>query len=214
MTVVNCGGLILSSQKRLKGKKERTKEIIFKNAVALFLEHGYDNTTVQEITEKADVAKGTFFSHFPTKDSILTYLGEQRVEMMREHLENELFHIDCAKEQIHKLFDLLAIASEEDKEVTKLIAYERLKTLYSSDFANETKNKLELRNILENILSKGQQNEEFRKDFLPIHVADILIGIYFYTMLQWIAKDQQTSLIKEFGDKVSIILDGILIDRG
>ncbi|PYP30001.1 MAG: TetR/AcrR family transcriptional regulator, partial [Gemmatimonadetes bacterium] len=47
---------------RRERKKEETKERIFKAAFALFKHKGVDATTVEEICDKADVAKGTFFN--------------------------------------------------------------------------------------------------------------------------------------------------------
>ncbi len=177
----------------------------------LFLEQGYENTTVQQITEKADVAKGTFFSHFPTKDAILAYLGEQRIELMREHIANELMRLNSAAEQITKLFDLLGDASEADKNVTRLISYEVVKKLASPEIAEETENHIELKMIIEQILKFGQKNGEFNKDIQPSHVADILIGIYFYTLFQWLAADETKSLKNEYRIRMSIVLKGIAV---
>lgn len=202
----------MNTKKKVKSKSERTKEKIYQTAISLFIEKGYENTTVQEITEKADVAKGTFFSHFPTKNSILTYLGEQRLDMMKNDLEIELMSISSAKEQILKIFEFLALANEKDKEITKLISLEILKNLYSPDLKNEIENLLELNSFFERILKKGQQAGEFKKDFYPNQVADILIGVYFFILLKWIAEDEIISLVEEYRDRVAIILEGIAID--
>lgn len=40
-------------------------------AVDLFVEHGYDDTTVAQISERAGVTKSTFFRHFPDKRELL-----------------------------------------------------------------------------------------------------------------------------------------------
>lgn len=40
-------------------------------ALQLFSEHGYDNTTVAEIAERAGLTKSTFFRHFPDKREVL-----------------------------------------------------------------------------------------------------------------------------------------------
>ena len=195
-----------------KGKKSRTKEKIFRTAMSLFLEQGYENTTVQQITEQAEVAKGTFFSHFPTKDSILTFLGEQRIALMKEHLTDKLYAIPSPREKLLGLFDILARENEKDKKITKLIFYERLKTLYSPEFANESKNQMELKKIMESILTSGQKTGEFREDFQAGTVADILYGIYFFTLFQWLATEQPSSLNKEYHERVSIVLKGISLD--
>jgi len=39
--------------------------------MALFRERGFDRVTVEEICSAADVARGTFFAHFPAKAALL-----------------------------------------------------------------------------------------------------------------------------------------------
>lgn len=52
-------------------RRERTRGALLDAALRLFAERGFDETTVQAITEAADAGKGTFFHHFPTKDHVL-----------------------------------------------------------------------------------------------------------------------------------------------
>src|SRR5260370_27273969 len=63
---------------RRERKKEETKERIVQAAFALFRKRGVAATTVEEICERADVAKGTFFNYFPRKEAVVGYLSEQR----------------------------------------------------------------------------------------------------------------------------------------
>src|SRR3954463_5752420 len=70
-------------------KRAETKERIFGEAMRLFAEKGYQATTVDEITEKADVAKGTFFNYFPTKEHVLEHFSRiqlSRIEQAREQV--------------------------------------------------------------------------------------------------------------------------------
>lgn len=52
-------------------KKQRTRETIVTVALELFAEHGYQQTTVADIAEAAEVSKGTVFAYFPTKEDIV-----------------------------------------------------------------------------------------------------------------------------------------------
>jgi AcrR family transcriptional regulator len=51
-----------------KAHTERTLRAV---ALRLFASQGYDNTTIEEVTEKAGVSARTFFRYFPTKESVL-----------------------------------------------------------------------------------------------------------------------------------------------
>lgn len=52
-------------------KKERTRQEIFSAAMELFAARGYDAVTIEAICAAADVARATFFLHFPSKASLL-----------------------------------------------------------------------------------------------------------------------------------------------
>ena len=56
---------------RRERKKRRTREAITDAAFTLFAERGFEAVTVTEIAERADVARATLFSYFPTKQSIV-----------------------------------------------------------------------------------------------------------------------------------------------
>ena len=52
---------------RRERKRRQTRERIESVALSLFLERGFDGTTIEDITEAADVSKRSFFDYFPSK---------------------------------------------------------------------------------------------------------------------------------------------------
>jgi AcrR family transcriptional regulator len=52
-------------------KKQKTRETISKVALELFAERGYEQTTIAEIAEAAEVSPRTIFAYFPSKEDIL-----------------------------------------------------------------------------------------------------------------------------------------------
>ena len=56
---------------RRERKKARTRQTLADAALRLFLKRGFDQVTVAEIAEAADVAVSTLFAHYPTKESLL-----------------------------------------------------------------------------------------------------------------------------------------------
>jgi AcrR family transcriptional regulator len=61
--------MTITSQPGTRGA--RTRAALQDAALRLFLERGYDRTTVEEIARAAGVSHMTFFRHFPTKDAVL-----------------------------------------------------------------------------------------------------------------------------------------------
>lgn len=52
-------------------KRRQTRERITEAALTLFLERGFDATTVDDIAAAADVSKRSFFDYFPTKEDVV-----------------------------------------------------------------------------------------------------------------------------------------------
>jgi len=46
-------------------KGNRRRQELLRIAYRLFMEKGYDNTTIEEIIGEAGIAKGTYYYHFP-----------------------------------------------------------------------------------------------------------------------------------------------------
>ncbi|MGV4988722.1 TetR/AcrR family transcriptional regulator [Streptomyces sp. NPDC001709] len=53
--------------------KQRTRRAISDAAIALFLEHGFDQVAVADIAAAAEVSKPTLFRHFPTKEDLVVH---------------------------------------------------------------------------------------------------------------------------------------------
>ena len=55
---------------RVQRRVARTKAAIEDAFVQLVLEHGYDRVTVEDITDRADLARATFYAHYPNKEAV------------------------------------------------------------------------------------------------------------------------------------------------
>lgn len=54
-------------------KKARTRAAIQRHALRLFRQQGYEETTVSQIAEAAEVSESTFFRYFPTKEDVVLW---------------------------------------------------------------------------------------------------------------------------------------------
>ena len=71
---------------RRERKKMETRRSIRDNALRLFADQGFERTTIQDITEAADVAPRTFFLHFASKEDVLLADAIERGAAFKEAL--------------------------------------------------------------------------------------------------------------------------------
>jgi len=70
------------SATRVERRKVKTRKTLMRVALELFYENGIYWTTVEDITERADVGKGTFYQHFETKEALLQALLQQGLDVL------------------------------------------------------------------------------------------------------------------------------------
>jgi AcrR family transcriptional regulator len=56
---------------RFERRKNRTHHALKQAALDLVLEKGYDDVTIQDIVDRADYGRGTFYLHFDDKESVV-----------------------------------------------------------------------------------------------------------------------------------------------
>jgi AcrR family transcriptional regulator len=66
-------------------KKAKTRALIQEHALRLFREQGYDETSIEQIAQSAEVSPSTVFRYFPTKPDLVIYddLDERMIEAFR-----------------------------------------------------------------------------------------------------------------------------------
>ena len=78
---------------RRERRRETTRQALMSAALALFRENGYDATTVEQITEAADVAPRTFFHYFRSKEEVLfgghPERREELIGVLRDRLDSQ-----------------------------------------------------------------------------------------------------------------------------
>ena len=72
----------------------RTRKLLHDAFLALVIEQGYEKTTIQDILDRADVGRSTFYVHFRDKEALLT----ASFDGIRDQLEHELASIDATSQ--------------------------------------------------------------------------------------------------------------------
>ncbi|NBD35141.1 MAG: TetR family transcriptional regulator [Chloroflexi bacterium] len=78
----------------------RTRRRLGEALVALIAERGYDTLTVEEIAERADVGRTTFYSHYQDKDDLLLEVTGEVAEQIEQQFLRLLASDDVGKDEI------------------------------------------------------------------------------------------------------------------
>jgi AcrR family transcriptional regulator len=178
---------------RRERHRVETRERIFRAALRLFAERGYLETTVEDITEAADVGKGTFFNYFPTKEHVLERYGEERVEAVAGALEKARTGNEPVLAVLKDLATDLAGQSSESPEL--------LRSVFSANFAcgpvrAQLLNRIHrARHLLSEIIVFGQERGEIRRDLAAPELARLIRLIFMGVTMAW-AVNPELSLRK------------------
>ena len=99
------------SFKELINLAAETKDQIRKTAVEVISIKGFHNTRMQDIADEAELAVGTLYNYFSSKDEVLEYIFEiemkRRMAIMQDLKSQELSFADLFRELLSKHYKLL-----------------------------------------------------------------------------------------------------------
>jgi TetR/AcrR family transcriptional regulator, cholesterol catabolism regulator len=172
----------------LAGRRERRKADIrgrlFRAAFEQFGARGFTATTVEDITVAADVAKGTFFNYFPTKEHLLMEFSELRLEIIRGALAEVRRGALPIRDVLRGMFFALMKEPGRSRAMARCML---LGALGGEPVAGIVQKKLaEGRGALAEAMMIGQRRGEIRADWRPDDLARLFQQSVFGSMHMWV----------------------------
>jgi AcrR family transcriptional regulator len=171
------------SPDRRQRRSAELRERLFRAALDLFAKKGFAETTVEDITNAADVGKGTFFNYFPSKDHILLAFGEMQLEKLRTAVEDA----HRSNEPMPVFLRTLRARMTEEPSRNPAIVRAILQANLSSPPVREAMGKNHSRGqfLLTQLIQLGQDRGEIRKDLTATELAYVFRQTVFGTLLLW-----------------------------
>ncbi|MFQ3610412.1 MAG: TetR/AcrR family transcriptional regulator [Fimbriimonadales bacterium] len=169
---------------RRERRKEETRQRLFDAALALMQEKPFDQITVEEITERADVAKGTFFSHFPTKEHLLIAYTQEMVEEVYEFIEQ--LQPEKATSQWEVMRQVMHFIAERDGQ-----SLERTRSMMVACCQSAPLREMMAQMIEEATqhamqgFARGQALGEYRTDVSAEQLAHYAVRLYRICLMEW-----------------------------
>jgi AcrR family transcriptional regulator len=120
---------VLREDNRTRGglrerKKAKTRAAIQRHALRLFREQGYDNTTVEQIAEAAEVSHTTFFRYFPTKEDVVLADDYDPLIIKSFHAQPpDLDPIPALRRALRAVFDAIPAAELAEIQERQMLAF-------------------------------------------------------------------------------------------
>ncbi|MED4581927.1 TetR/AcrR family transcriptional regulator [Brevibacillus choshinensis] len=188
---------------RQERKRLATRQNIYDTAIRLFRVKGYHATTVEEIATEADVAKATFFKHFPKKYELIEEIIKQRRNKVRAAATDEQVKKLSTKTQINHMMKILCQTIESDRALAVIALNE---FICSGDLFKEEAPSIE---IFYQTLERGKECGELRADVPTRVVARVLWSYYLESYIAWARNEQGQSLEGMLLEGVEVVFRGI-----
>ena len=95
-------------------KKQKTREAIHRAAMRLIARQGYEETTIEQIAEAAEISPSTFFNYFPSKEDVVLYdsYDPMILRMLKERPKDEPLNVT-----FRRVLESLDAIFERDREL-------------------------------------------------------------------------------------------------
>jgi AcrR family transcriptional regulator len=196
------------SDSRRERKKQETRQRLLERAWELFRDKGYDQTTVAEITERADVAKGTFFNYFSTKEEIVDQIALWRIDLLGSRVLGEESAPDGAVGRIKLLLRAMVSELAPEQSLTRHIFLARIGAPIRHESAHR------IGSLVQELVVQGQANGEIRDDVEPGFVARLLMTGWFYHFVRQCHEDSPFPGEERVVESVDVLMSGLQGAKG
>jgi AcrR family transcriptional regulator len=169
------------------GRRQRRsadiRERLFNASLTLFAQKGFPETTVEDITEAADVGKGTFFNYFPSKDHILLAFGEMQLLKLEAAIELAR----KTGEPMPEFLRSLGVRMTQEPTRNPAIIRALLQAYLSTTPVRAAMMDLQRRvhSLHTQMIQLGQDRDEIRNDLPATEIAQVFRQTIFGTLLIW-----------------------------
>jgi TetR/AcrR family transcriptional regulator, cholesterol catabolism regulator len=186
---------------RRERKKADTRQRVLNAATELFLGKGFDQTSVEEITGAAKIAKGTFFNYFDAKEDVLYALLERRAIALGEEVRKSSVFPASPVARVKRMLRLVAADPLTKQLLNQLAVSGRIPVRHTSD-------RPLLREVIDQV-RQGQAIGEIRAELDPVIVSGMIIALFFHQIAMWQHGHRPDALSESIDMAVDSLLEGI-----
>ncbi len=196
---------------RTERKKEETRKKIIAVAMDLFNKQGFDQTTVEQIAEEADVNKGTIYNHFPAKEAIIcgyaqSIIKEQGPEALRQvmQLPDTRSRLSAILQKALEWFHI-----KLNRDIFEKYATYRAQKVFQVFRDGDLSESSGFRDVLVPIIETGKEAGEIRRDMDSMVLAVHLETLYSNWAVLWVARPELFLIDDGIEMMMDLFLNGV-----
>ncbi len=187
---------------RREAQRTRMRARLLDAATALFAERGYDATTIDQIAERADVARQTVLNHYPHKADFTKAWAQQRRDRLLA-LPDPAGHDERARDQLHRYFAALAAMNEQERDLTRML-------YMSQRYDGVLVHQRPVPDAVVAAIERGQQRGELNPATPVPAAAEVITAVYFDTLSRWLVPAEiPWDLSTALATKLDLVLTGL-----
>ena len=168
-------------------KKQDTRRRIKEASSQLFLQRGFDQTTIDAIAAAAQISKPTFFNYFASKQHVLAELMTRMDEEFIRYIRHAVAHGQTTTDRLRRLLSQAAENIQKRPEYTRLLLVEGMSDLGDPNI--ETSRMAQLNRAMAELVERGRQEHDISLRFSVDLQVQILVGGFLYGLLNWLSGD-------------------------
>jgi AcrR family transcriptional regulator len=195
-------------------KSEIRQQNLVDAAKHLFSKQGYSGTTIDDIVEKAGVAKVTFYAYFKSKEEIALCIKRQGTEEAIAYSETLLAKRLTADEMLDALILDVSEWTENNWQLLDVFCAQRFSPLLERTTTTECKPE-PLTICLEAIIKRGQESKLYRKNIDRLRVAHLMDLAILCEQYHWVRSGRPKGELVTCLEKCfDFALNGIRLSKG
>jgi TetR/AcrR family fatty acid metabolism transcriptional regulator len=195
---------VLQSANKNNDKYQR----ILDAAVAVFAEKGFFSSRVADIAERADVADGTVYLYFKSKEEILMTAINTAFDAFMSLARTELKKLTDPAERLRRLAFLHLDALGSNRSMAVVFQMElRQSTRFLAEFSHH--HMIEYLGLVREAITEGQAQGLFRPEMSDKFAANCFFGALDEMVTSWVLSDHEYQLSHVADTVVDIFLNGM-----
>ncbi|MDF9409988.1 MAG: HTH-type transcriptional repressor KstR2 [Pelotomaculum sp. PtaB.Bin013] len=198
----------LPVESRMERKKRETSRKIVKVAMDLFQRQGFNNTTMEQIAEAADIARKTLYNHFPVKEAIVDEYVKGVSKGFAQEIIDSVQNLPDTRSRLLAALDKAYEWVEINPEITGICLGYRFKNVCHGSAYSDGETGTQ--RVMAEIIRYGQETGEIRRDIsikLLVLQLDILRGS---VVMNWLGDKSKYELRKEIAKIVDLFIYGAI----